>query len=585
MSASTSKLAQATERGEGAVPLTIGVTSHRNIPAREESAIRERIREFFARLRREFPELPLIALSSLAEGGDQWVAEEAIAAGIRLVAPLPLVRAQYALDFDDGAARARYESLCDAAEIIEVPDLGRKTPATENSAPAGHERDLHYQQAGVFISQHCHILLAIWDGKENERTGGTAQIVRFHLTGVRPARDDRRRVIARSALLGDDDRLAFHIVCSRDEPSGFPEPPLEPLQTFWRAGEMMLPGDEPMPGDFRTMLVHAAEFNGDWIKYAPRIDISPSTAARPGAPRAASAIEWLFAAADWLAIHFQLRVLFSMRTLYTLAALMGIAFTAYDNLPAQDDMIFVFLVLFAIGAVIVFIAQRRSWHRKYLDYRALAEGLRVQSYWRRAGLAITGESEFAQDNFLQKQDVELAWIRNVMRSAALESALNATGTAAGDLGNVVREWVGNPGQGGQLDYYARKSAQRARTHRFTEALGNASLLVGIGIAIALAMFARQMTADAKNILVITMGVFSIVAAVREAYAYRKADKELIKQYRYMAQLFSAARKALDRTTDVAEQREILRLLGEAALAEHVEWALMHRQRPLEHGKL
>ena len=138
-------------------------------------------------------------------------------------------------------------------------------------------------------------------------------------------------------------------------------------------------------------------------KYAPRIDSSPSTSARPGAPTAASAIEWLFAAADWLAIHFQLRVLFSMRTLYTLAALMGIAFTAYDNLPAQDDMIFVFLVLFGIGAVIVFIAKRRSWHRKYLDYRALAEGLRVQSYWRRAGLAITGESEFAQDNFCRSR--------------------------------------------------------------------------------------------------------------------------------------------------------------------------------------
>jgi hypothetical protein len=333
------------------------------------------------------------------------------------------------------------------------------------------------------------------------------------------------------------------------------------------------------------MLVQAAEFNADWAKYAPRIDTSSSTSARPGAPTAASAIEWLFAAADWLAIHFQLRVLFSMRTLYTLAALMGIAFTAYDNLPAQDDLIFVFLVLFVIGAVIVFIAQRRSWHRKYLDYRALAEGLRVQSYWRRAGLAITGESEFAQDNFLQKQDVELAWIRNVMRSAALESALGVTPSAPDDLANVVREWVGAPGQGGQLDYYARKSAQRARTHKFTEALGNSSLLVGIGIALALAVFARQLTADAKNWLVVIMGVFSIVAAVREAYAYRKADKELIKQYRYMAQLFGAARKALDRTADAGEQQEILRLLGEASLAEHVEWALMHRQRPLEHGKL
>jgi hypothetical protein len=174
------------------------------------------------------------------------------------------------------------------------------------------------------------------------------------------------------------------------------------------------------------MLVHAAEFNSDWIKYAPRIDIH-ATSARPGAPTAASAIEWLFAAADWLAIHFQLRVLFSMRTLYTLAALMGIAFTAYDNLPAQDDMIFVFLVLFGIGAVIVFIAKRRSWHRKYLDYRALAEGLRVQSYWRRAGLAITGESELARQ-FFAEAGCRTRWIRNVAQRGAGKCAeRNATG--------------------------------------------------------------------------------------------------------------------------------------------------------------
>jgi hypothetical protein len=99
------------------------------------------------------------------------------------------------------------------------------------------------------------------------------------------------------------------------------------------------------------------------------------------------------------------------------------------------------------------------------------------------------------------------------------------------------------------------------------------------------VFSNRLGGDTKNWLVVTMGLFSILAAVREAYAYRKADKELIKQYRYMEQLFAAARKALDRTRDPAEQRDILRLLGEAALAEHVEWALMHRARPLEHGKI
>ena len=59
----------------------------------------------------------------------------------------------------------------------------------------------------------------------------------------------------------------------------------------------------------------------------------------------------------------------------------------------------------------------------------------------------------------------------------------------------------------------------------------------------------------------------------------------ISSYRYMQQIFDQARIALRGTSDAREQREILRLLGEAALAEQVEWALMHRQRPLEHNRI
>jgi hypothetical protein len=574
--------AQAIEIRGIAVPLVIGVTSHRNIPAREAEAVRQHVRAFFARLQRDYPRLPLVVLSALAEGGDQWVAEEALAAGLRLIAPLPVARSDYERDFDDPAARARFHALCDAAEIIDVPEVvGGGRGRHRVDVPAGHERDLHYAQAGVYISQHCHILLAIWDGKLSARLGGTAQVVRYHLTGVRPANEERRRGAARGALLGSDsERLVYHIVCSRDETGGTPAPPLEPLQSFWRNGDDALPGDEPMPLDFHTMFVHTSEFNADCATYAQDI-----AGAERLQPPLASAFGALFHAADWLAIHFQKRVLLAMRTLYTLAALMGIAFTVYDNLPEQDYMLSVFLLLFAIGGLVVIIANRRSWHRKYLDYRALAEGLRVQSYWRRAGLSITGDAEFARDNFLQKQDVELGWIRNVMRGAALESALDTSTAEPEDLPKVVREWVGDVGAGGQLDYYGRKGAQRARTHRFTESIGIASLCVGIGISLVLAVMASRLSPDAKNWLVVVMAVFSIIAAVREAYAYKKADKELIKQYRFMHRLFTQARIALDGTADAGEQREILRLLGEASLAEHVEWALMHRQRPLEHSRL
>ena len=576
--------------GSAATPLIIGVTSHRNIPAREAEQIRQRVRELLWRLQGAYPALPLVVLSALAEGGDQWVAEEALAFGARLIAPLPMAREHYADDFVDPAARARYEALCDAGQVIIVPDVGvnnaRSPPV---AAPDGHERDLHYAKAGVYISQHCHILLAIWDGKQLDRLGGTAQIVGFHLTGVVPLPTDRRRGAARAALLGNDsERLAYHIVCSRDEPDGAPLAPLRPLQTFWRAGQRAVPGDGPMPLEFASMFTNASGFNEDWATYAAPIAAAAAASAAQAPPAAAAyadaAIGRLFCAADWLAIHFQRRVLLAMRTIYTLAALMGIAFMAYSDLPNQDYMIYVFLLLFAVGVSLNLLASRRGWHRKYLDYRALAEGLRVQSYWRRAGLSITGDAEFARDNFLQKQDVELGWVRNVMRAAALETALEARPALPEDLPHVIREWVGGDGHG-QLDYYRYKAAQRTRTHHITEALGAASLRVGIGISVALAVFARQLDQDLKTDLVALMAVLSILAAVREAYAYKKADKELIKQYRFMQRIFGEARSALDRAASADDQRDILRLLGEAAMAEHVEWALMHRERPLEHSRL
>jgi hypothetical protein len=82
-----------------------------------------------------------------------------------------------------------------------------------------------------------------------------------------------------------------------------------------------------------------------------------------------------------------------------------------------------------------------------------------------------------------------------------------------------------------------------------------------------------------------MGILSILAAVHEAYEYKKADKELIKQYRFMQRIFGAAQRRLATTSDVQDKRRILHALGEAALTEHAEWTLMHRERPLQHSRI
>src|SRR5690606_2090585 len=109
----------------------------------------------------------------------------------------------------------------------------------------------------------------------------------------------------------------------------------------------------------------------------------------------------------------QRRVLLAMRGIHVLAVLAGLAFIAYSDLPGDffdiGPMIYVFIVFFAAGFALDRLAGKRAWHRKYIDYRALAEGLRVQRFWLMAGVASDQSVAFAHDNFMQKQDVELGW--------------------------------------------------------------------------------------------------------------------------------------------------------------------------------
>ena len=570
------------------IPLVVGVTSHRNLAASEIEPIRQRVRDFFVQLKHDFPDLPLVVLSALAEGGDQLVAREALAAGARLIAPLPLSPQSYADDFIDAPSRTAFADLCQRADILQMPLLPGNTLA--DIAAHGEARDRQYAQAGVFIASHSHIMLALWDGRESDLLGGTAQVVRYALDGVMPGLIERRQG-ARTALDNVDESIIYHIVCSRTDGNGAVQPPLHSLvllQAHWISQKHVCAADGGMPDEFHRLFARMQEFDLDLRRYTDEIQ---AAATRSGIDIADGALgdvlDGLFSAADYLALHFQRRVLWAMRSTHVLAALTGIAFICYSDLPTdlpyQFYGIYVFIVLFGAGALLAWLARRRDWHRKYVDYRALAEGLRVQRWWRRAGIAEAGSSAFVHDSFMQKQDIELGWIRNVMRTASMDS-MDTTSVPEGALAMVISEWIGEPGSGGQLDYYTRKTADRSRTHRTTRGLGRVSLWVGISIGMFLALFQRRLGTDNTTMLVTAMGVLAIIAAARESYAYRKGDKELIKQYRYMFGIFANARMKLDATHDDGSKREILRALGEAALAEHSEWALMHRERPLENAR-
>jgi len=566
--------------------LSIGVTGHRDLIAAEEPALREQVRAFFQQLSDDFPDLQLQLLTPLAEGADRLVTGVAHEMGVPFTAVLPMSQEIYEKDFDEEESLILFRQQLDAAQsVISLPPYNGIDPTYIESH--GPMRDQQYVQAGVFISNHCQVLLTLWDGLEAQHEGGTADVLHYHLTGMlaRPG----RREESPNLLAENENDLAYHIVCSRKQNDGAPALEMEPRAPRWITAHFEPAQEDRMPAAYRLMLQRLVQFGQDINRFSEAIDRqSYSLLSEQGVlavPPSIRDVDRSFGAADWLAIHYRKRVSAGLLATHIIAVLMGLSFILYSELDGLDWLVLVFLALFFGGVALYLWSERRQWHRKYLDYRALAEGLRVQVYWLISGVVDTSSIEFAYDNFLQKQDVDLGWIRHVMRSASLAQDREDHPDPSW-VDWVITHWVGRPGDpDGQLDYYQNKASLKEMAFRRTELLGNISLWLGIALAVVLYAATGRLQQIQHQILLVLMGVLPLFAAIRSAYSHQKADKELIKQYRFMNRVFSNAHRLLSNTQDIEKKKQILRALGNAALEEHAEWILMHRERPLEHGRL
>ena len=564
--------------------LCIGVTAHRDLVAAEIPALERRLREFFEGLRADYPDLPLLLMSPLATGGDQLAARVARSLDIPLVAVLPMERAVYEQDFGTAEELASFRELLDAAaEVIELPPVGGAAPPDWSE----HERNLQYAQLGVFVSDHCHVLLALWDGKPGARIGGTGQVVHYHLTGIMHGFEGDPTP---AGLLADNENdLVYHVVCSRERAGGAPMDGLSPGEAGWFTSRRDGERSADVPPEYRELLQRLQRFARDWSEKREQVleRTSSLLVELPAVelPAGVALTDALFQVADGLAVHYQRRVLVGLRSIHVLAVLMGVVFLLYTEFDGPGYMVLAFLGLFFAGVAIHLVGGGREWHRKYLDYRTLAEGLRVQLYWNLSGVVEKEWAGFAYDTFLLKQDVDLGWIRHVMRQASMR---RRRGVAPDErwLPWVIEHWIGAPDDGrGQLAYYLRKARLNASRFRRTQALGTLCLWAGITIAVVLFLTGPFASEQQRNVLLVLMGMLPLIAGIWDAYSHKKAEKELIKQYGFMGRVFQKARRLVDSDADAAFQRRVLKTLGQAALEEGAEWLLMHRERPLEHGRL
>ena len=399
------------------VPLTLvlGVTGHRpDMLGGEGERIEHRLGEVFddvvalvAQVASEHaalfsptaPQLQLV--SPLAEGADQIAARVALAKRFSLGAMLPFARDDYDQDFPAGAKRDEFKALlAQATSVLELPG--------KRAAPLAA-----YVMAGRATIAHCDLLVAIWDGEPPRGRGGTGEVVEIALlqgtpilhlpidpeapvrllwSGFDPQVCTTRENCHAAAVLYDSAALTAVI-------DALLLPPADPRERqfildYYRERERRLLLRLEYP--FLLTLTGVSRIRRTSVRAKPLNDALDSewqdfrTACGEGhgVCTAIDPLQRAYCWSDQLARHFAQTYRsghifnFSVGAAAVLTALAGLVLPEGKLLLAAAE-------LAMIAAVIVntHVGVRNSWHRRWLDYRQLAERLRPMRSLKLLGIA------------------------------------------------------------------------------------------------------------------------------------------------------------------------------------------------------
>jgi hypothetical protein len=442
---------------------------------------------------------------------------------------------QRVLDEELSASRARYPNS--PLELLIRAGEPLRAPAAAAAAARGAALR---ESAAADLADHCHILLRIGRPAAGAEPAGSA----VHL-------EARYQVeLLDVAATGT-------------------------LSRHWSVGtDFDLPASEKA-GD--RALRRTDQFNEDSARLQAAPLPQPPPLARPGSTLADSRcarLQELFLAADSLSTAYQRRVERAFELIFALASaavvIYGLfsVFAATRNTRFEEWLLAPYLLLLLLAYAIYYRARRSRIHDRFVEYRALAEGLRVQFYWCACGLQRT-----VADCYLLRHPLQLYWIRLALRSVTGTAPAGTASEAA--LQELLRYWITR-----ERTYYTRTVARARSTQRRTTLLVLSLFVVG-GIATLLVLLQSQLPAVVswlRQLGLITFVCPSIAAAC-VALANKLGVAYRAKHHARMLELYTQAERYFGTTPpDLAG---LAVALGEATLHESGEWTLFRREQRID----
>jgi hypothetical protein len=305
-------------------------------------------------------------------------------------------------------------------------------------------------------------------------------------------------------------------------------------------------------------------------------------------PETARAILDQYAVADTFALHFQKRRRWTLMALFFIAILAVLSFELYAHWLRNPVVLALYPIFLGLAVYIHRRAKRQDFQNKHLDYRALAEGLRVQLFWHLAGLP-----DEVAEHYLRQHRTELEWIRNAIRAwnvpavhaCAVAGSEGETVTVR-DRASLIKEFVLEHWVEAQRRFFSnatvRDSQKLGRHEHWVERLFALGLALAI-LVVILDLIVHESSGYLRwhHWLIIAMGTAPAIAAAMEGYAEKLAFSVQAKRYQWMSALFTRASAQLQELLgpdQLSEAQQLICELGKEALEENGDWVMIHRER-------
>lgn len=576
------------------IPIVVSATGHRFINNNKDELERvyKSLNAVFDELQQTYPNSPIILMSPLAEGADRIISEVAYSRGHSIYIILPMEVEQYKRTFKDSSARVEFDNLIDKymqRSSNKIIDITEKFYLKTNNSSTSN--DIAYLKAAEYMANNSQILIALWDGTEQEASVGTYKTVTLMRRNY--YKDDNSLVDVDDVVEGG---TIYHIPVER-EINSITRSTIN--KNFYKSitsekvfiREVLESTSSPSIEENRVLEVcrQIETFNKDIKKNRKQITSRLNDNFKKNLflldeddlinfTDPLSVIAYRYEIADQLAICYHKRRDKVLKYFWIIALAGVFFFNAYCNIDFFQTRIVLMLYPGVIlsNYILFRIIDNSKSHQKYIDYRVLAEGLRIQLFWAMAQI-----NEKVINYYLLNQCNEFNWVRCAIRTSliAIDNSKYKEVDAVYSIRKIKKCWLD-----AEKIYYDSTIKKNSNLSKIGSKVTNLIYFLGMLIVFFLALYDPYISVFNKNVrgvLFILVGLIPLITTIYKDKIDKNVSIGVINQYLWVNKRLSKMATELDRcisNNDIDKCQSILIQIGKESLVENATWAFFYKEK-------